>query len=256
MLLFTALSSLLLLTSPAIAKKAKRPPTTTAPAAAAATAKCTPTSGDASVMEFAYAIEDLGARFYSSTPLNSTAFSNAPNDSNAVWLPNFRGMAKQGNISLMAIEELGNKTPTYKAPACNFTLPHSSSPRMLLDTTYYMEESLCGAFIGLAGYSESPEVSFLMARLAAGHSGHAAYVQSHLMAPIFSDRNNSLIRAYPPEHVLTAGMSPGMLGDFLGDCVKLPTKPCGNTLIVDETSGNLTNNPTAISSAMATQTAT
>ncbi|RJE24071.1 hypothetical protein PHISCL_03607 [Aspergillus sclerotialis] len=254
--LFMILSSLLLLTSPGLARKAKRPATTTAPSAAASTSGCTPTSGDASVMEFAYALEDLGAHFYSSTPLNSSAFSGAPNDSNAAWFPNFRGMAKQSNLSLMAIEELGNKTPTYKAPACNFTLPHASSPRMLLDTTYYMESSLCGAYIGLAGYSESPEVSFLMARLAAGHSGHATYVQGHLMEPIYSDTNVSLVPAYPPEHVLTPGMSPGMLGDFLGKCVRLPVKPCGNTLIVDATSGNLTNNPTLISSAMATQTAT
>ena len=261
MRLFTVLSSLLLLTSPALARKAKpKPPsmTTTTPAPPpppAATTGCGPTPGDATVVKFAYALEDLNAQFYRSTPLNSTAFTGAPNETTALWAPNFTGMQKQSNLSLTAIQQLGSMTPNFTAPACNFTLPHTTSPRVTVETAYYLESSISGAFIGLAGYSQSPEVAFLMARLAAVHEGHAVYIQSNLREPVFSDANNTLVPAYPPEHVLTSGMAPGMLGSFLGSCVKAPDKPCGNTLIVDGTSGNLTDNTSIIASALATQTA-
>lgn len=257
MRLFTALTSVLLLAgiSPAVAKKDKNKASPTGPSSAAATTKCMPTKDDASVVEFAYALESLGNHFYASTSLNTTTFVRAPNDSMALWYPNFRGIEKRGNLSLMAIEYLGKETPTYKAPKCNFTLPTPSSPSMLLDMAYHLEASLSGAYIGLAGYSESPEVAFLMARLATGHGGNAIYVQSHVMEPIFSDRNNSMVPVFPPEHVLSRGRAPGRLGDYMHDCVKMPVKPCGKTLVVGNTSGNLTDNTSIISKAMATQTA-
>lgn len=253
---FAVLSSLLLVPgiSPVFAKKGKGPGQDT-PSSPSAASGCMPTTGDTGVVGFAYALESLGHDYYTSVPLNSTAFSQAPNDSTALWFPNFRGMEKRGNVSLMALEGLGRMTPNFRAPRCNFSLPTPSSPRDLLDTTYDLEQSLCGAYIGLAGHSQSPEVAFLMARLAAGHAGNAVYIRSHLMEPVFSERNNSLYPAYPPERVLSNGSAPGMLGDYLGDCVMVPVKPCGKTLVVNGTSGNLTDNKSIISYAMATQTA-
>lgn len=253
---FAVLSSLLLLPgiSPVLAKKGKNPGQDT-PSSPSATSGCTPTSGDTGVVGFAYALESLGHDYYASIPLNATSFSRAPNDSTAQWFPNFMGMEKRGNVSLMALDDLGRITPNFHAPRCKFNLPTPTNPTDLLDTTYDLEQSLCGAYIGLAGYSQSPEVSFLMARLAAGHAGNAVYIQSHLMEPIFSDRNNSLYPAYPPERVLSNGTAPGMLGDYLGNCVKVPVKPCGKTLVVNGTSGNLTDNKSIISQSMATQTA-
>lgn len=253
MRLFALINGLLLLSGSSVAVKKKA--SSTGASSPASTSGCKPTAADTSVIEFAWALQNLTDQWYSSSWLNSSAFSSAPNDSTAMWYPNFEGMKKASSLGLLAVNQTASRTPNVKQPRCNYTLPKATDSRSVLFTTRKLEASVCGAFIALAGYAESPEVSFLLARLAASHAAHATYIGGSLMEPIFSTKNDSLIAAYPPERVLSKGNATGMLGSFMGMCVNAPMKPCGKTLIVGPESGNLTSNASAISSALATETA-
>jgi hypothetical protein len=255
MRLLAALSSVLLLAgiSTVNAQTSTRMP---GPATTISCQACS--RNDTSVVEFAYALQNLTNRFYTRTELNSTLFQKAPNNTDADWLVNFKGMKRQSQLGLLAIRRQGALCPAFTPPMCNYTIPKPRDVNMFLRLAYKMESSVTGAFVGLTAYTNSPEVSFLVSRLAATHATHAAYLETFLQEPVFNATNATLIQAYPPARVLTAGNKPGMLGDWMRGCVKPPFKPCGESLIVGPVSGNLTSNSSLISSAWswATPTAT
>lgn len=74
-----------------------------------------------------------------------------------------------------------------------------------------------------------------MARLAAEHGIHAAYLLSYMTGTPFNANSTSLTAAFTPDYVLgTSNAVPfdvGRLGQFLGaGCVVAPSAPCGATV--------------------------
>lgn len=239
------LSGILLLTSagPAIAKKtAPTTTTTTAPSTTSSKPRstCSLRPTDAAVLEYGYAIESLVIQFYN-VPLNESFFASAPNNSMALFYQNIKGIEHRNTLGRYGLERLGANITSFRAPRCNYTVPTANSSQDFLMTAFKMEAAACGAFIGIAGYSQSPEVSFLMARLAAEHGIHAIYLQSFMQQPLFSPNAASLVPAYPPAHVLSKGTGMGQLGDYMHQCVTAPKGPCGKTLVVGNITGNLTS---------------
>lgn len=259
MRVFTALSSILLLAgiSPAASQTTASPTaSSTAISGPVATSACQCTQNDTSVVEFAWALQNLTSQFFATTGADATLLSSAPNDSIAEWLPNFRGMNRRSQLGLLAIRREAPKCPLFVAPKCNYSIPIPSDSTALLQLTFQLETSVSGAMIGLVAHTLSPEISFLLARLAATHAAQAAFIESQLTEPVFQNATNAtLAPAFPPAVVLSRGNRPGMLGNWLSDCVSAPPQPCGQTLLVSRVSGNLTSNSSVISSVFATATA-
>ncbi|GES64226.1 hypothetical protein ATEIFO6365_0008029600 [Aspergillus terreus] len=197
---------------------------------AAAAQSCSPSSSDAQVVEFGWALQYLLERYYSSQPLNSTFLNSADNSSTANYYTNFQGIQRQNRLGVRAVQQLGSKVPGFSAPRCNFTFPNAKDGETWVKNAQKLEQNVCGAYIGLAAYTQAPEVSFLMARLAAQHSAHAYYITSNVQEPVFPTNSSSLIPAYPPDYVLQSGNQPGKLGDYLNGCVSAPSPPCGQKL--------------------------
>jgi len=87
----------------------------------------------------------------------------------------------------------------------------------------------------LADYVESPTSAFLMARLAAEHGIHAAYLLSYMTGTPFNANSTSLTAAFTPDYVLgissAVPFDVGRLGHFLSTgCVVAPSAPCGATV--------------------------
>lgn len=216
MRIFSALSSLLLVGA----------------AAAQSSGSCSPTSADVQVVQYGWALQYLLERYYSSQPLNSTFLMSADNSSSANYYTNFQGIQRQNRLGVRAVQQLGSKVPGFSAPRCNFTFPQASDGETWVKNALKLEQTVCGAYIGLAGYTQSPEVSFLIARLAAQHSGQAYYIASNVQQPVFPTNSSSLVPAYNPDYVLQSGNQPGKLGDYLNGCVSPPSSPCGSPLTI------------------------
>ncbi|GIJ85838.1 hypothetical protein Asppvi_004702 [Aspergillus pseudoviridinutans] len=192
---------------------------------------CTPSSGDVQVAQYVWALEWFVQQYYASVPVNQTFLSSALNSSNANYVSNLQGIDQQNRLGVRAAQQLGKRTSNFTAPGCNFTFPAANSSEVFLTTAQAYESNVSAALVGLAGYTQAPEVSFLIARLAAQHAGHAAYLATTQEAVVFESNVTSLVRAYDPNYVLSNGTQPGQLGRFFKGCVSAPQPPCGNLTI-------------------------
>ncbi|KAJ5825164.1 hypothetical protein N7474_002302 [Penicillium riverlandense] len=193
---------------------------------------CSLASGDTQVLQFSWALSEFISEFYASMPVNENVASQLQNSSSASKaLSNLQGLEKQNNLSIEAIQQLSSKAPNFKQPKCSFTIPKADSIPAFATFAYQFESTVSGGFIGLAGYTQSPEVSFLLARLAAEHSAHATWIGSRVNSSMFSPSSNSLVDAYSPTQILQSKNQTGSLGQYLNGCVTAPKSPCGSIQI-------------------------
>ncbi|KKK11932.1 hypothetical protein AOCH_003714 [Aspergillus ochraceoroseus] len=200
-------------------------------AAVAQNSSCSPTSSDADVVKYAWVVQSLLERFYSSQPLNTTFLSDATNSSHAEYYANLQGIQRQNRLGVRAIQLLSGKVPDFSPPSCTFTTPNSTSGEDFVRNALDLESSASAAFIGATGYTQSPEVSFILSRLAAQHAADAAWLAGEQTGVVFPTNTTSLIPAYNPSYVLSNGTETGKLGQYLGGCVTPPTSPCGQFFI-------------------------
>ena len=212
---------------------------------------CTPTSSDNQVVQLAWYLQFFIDQFSSSVSIDQSLVSSLPDSSSANYAQNLRGLQQKNHLGVRAVQQLGAKVPGFTTPRCNYTVPSAPDGMSYLTMAARLESDVTGAFIGLAGYSQKPEITFLLARLAAEHSAHAAYLGSHLTPAYFHQSNlTTLVPAYPPDYVLKAGSQPGQLGRYLHGCAKQPPGPCGQALLIGPLGANLTS-PSVSSSAVA-----
>lgn len=211
---------------------------------------CTPASTDTKVVKLAWDLQNLLERYYASSPASPSILSSLPSASSADYSANLRGVQQQTHLGSRAIQQLGAKVPGFTTPRCNFTLPKPSDGQSYLKYAAQLEYDVSGAFIGLAGYTQKPEISFLMARLAASHASQATWLGSKVSNDFFLPNSTALIGAYSPDWVAKAGNKPGMLGRYLGTCAQIPSGPCDKALLIGPLGANLTS-PAASSSAFA-----
>ncbi|KAJ5780785.1 hypothetical protein N7457_005945 [Penicillium paradoxum] len=197
-----------------------------ATATSAANSTCAPTSSDAKVLQFAWGLSDFIGGYYNST-VNST-FSSSSNATILAYKKILYGVEKENTLGSKAIEKVGAKADGFSQPECEFKYPKATTPQAWAQWAYHLESTVTGAFIGLAGYTQSPEVSFLLARLAASHSAHAALIGSRVNSTLFAQNATSLVSAYGPAQVLSTRNQTGSLGQYLGDCLSVPSSPCGS----------------------------
>jgi hypothetical protein len=198
--------------------------------ASAASAGCAPTSSDAKVLEFAWGLSDFVGGYYNST-VNSTFSSSSSNATIAAYEKVLFAFEKENTLGSEAIEQASKKAPGFSAPQCTFTFPTVNSTQTWAAWAYRIEATVTGAFIGLAGYTQSPEISFLLARLAASHSAHATLIGSKVNSTLFAQNATSLVGAYGPAQVLSTRNETGSLGQYLGSCLTAPSSPCGSLRI-------------------------
>ncbi|KAF7118486.1 hypothetical protein CNMCM5793_008012 [Aspergillus hiratsukae] len=193
---------------------------------------CNPQSGDVQVVQYAWALENMVQQYYASVPVNQTFLTSALNSSTANYASNLPGIYQQNRLGVRAAAQLGRRISNFTAPGCNFTFPTPNSSQTFLITAWAFESNASAALIGLEGYTQAPEVSFLIARLAAQHAAHATYLATTQEAVVFQSNNvTSLVPAYSPSYVLSNGTSPGQLGRYFRGCVSPPQPPCGNLTI-------------------------
>jgi hypothetical protein len=106
--------------------------------------------------------------------------------------------------------------------------------------------------VGAAGYTQSPEVAFLLARLAAQHAAHATWFGSRVNSTMFTPNATSLVSAYGPDEVLQKTNTTGSLGIYLGDCVTAPKEPCPGTLKIGPLEANITSGSAASGAILST----
>lgn len=210
---------------------------------------CSLTTGDTQVLEYTWALSNFLNSFYQNTDLNQSVASTVSNSTSSMKaLANLEGIVHANNLTSEAVRELGSKASNFTEPSCNYTFPPTSNIQSFVKFAYQFESTLSGAFIGAAGYTKSPEVSFLLARLAAEHSSHATWVGSRLNSSMFMDNSTSLVSAYTPTQVLMSGNQTGHLGTYLNNCVSAPQNPCG-TLNIGPLEANITSSAVAGSSS-------
>lgn len=221
-----------------------------------ASSSCSPSSSDTNVVEFAWYLQFFIDRFYASVPLNRTILTGLPNASSVDYSDNIRGIQQKNRLGVRAVQQVGTKVPGFETPKCNYTIPKAMDSKSYLKKAASLEADLCGAFIGLSGYTQKPEISFLLTRLAAEHAAHASWLGSHGMPVFFQPNSTSLIPAYSPDYVLKSGSKPGMLGQYLHSCGHRPSGPCGKALTIGSLTANLTSPQVSSSVAMASSSAT
>lgn len=218
-------------------------------AASSSSTSCAISSSDTQVLQYTWAISKFLNNFYGSVALNSSVASSVSNSTSASRvLANLQGIEHADNLTVEAVRELGSKAPGFKEPSCSYTYPSVNSIQSFVQFAYQFESTLTGACIGVAGYTKSPEVAFLLARLAAQHSAHATYIGSRLNSSMFMSSSDSLVSAYPPTQVLSTTNSTGSLGLYLGGCVTAPQNPCG-ALKIGPLEANITSSAGAGSSS-------
>ncbi|XHG00039.1 hypothetical protein AWENTII_003509 [Aspergillus wentii] len=194
----------------------------------AACENCTPSSSDNEVLQFAWGIQYFLTQFYASVPLNQSLISTLPNSSSVNYGTNLRNLERQNRWSTRALKQLGDKVG-FQVPTCNYTLPKVANGTSFLETALQLESTISGAFIGLAGFTQAPEVSFLLARVATQHGVQATYIASNTESTVFKSNSTFAIEAYTPEEVLSSGKGPGKLGSYLGGCLSAPLAPAART---------------------------
>ena len=196
---------------------------------------------DATALQYAFQIQQLLNMYYQSVPVTAEFFSSLPmasmQASNGMTLAentvtNVGGLAKQAQLAANALgETIGMMGQTFIPPACNYTLPMPTNATAHLMNAFNLEASLCGAFIGLADYFQTPTLNSLSARIAAEHGIHAAAVRAMMQPVGFMPNSSSLTPAFTPEMVLSSGMEVGMLGSYIAGCnVVGPAAPCGGVV--------------------------
>jgi hypothetical protein len=224
-------------------------------ATAANNSFCTPKSGDVQVVQYAWALEYMVQQYYASVPVNQTFLTSALNSSTANYASNLPGIYQQNRLGVRAAAQLGKRISNFTAPGCNFTFPPPNSSETFLTTAWAFESNVSAALVGLEGYTQAPEVSFLIARLAAQHAAHSTYLATTQEAVVFQSNNvTSLWPAYSPSYVLSNGNRPGQLGRYFRGCVSPPQPPCGNLTIgpLIATLGSNSSSSSAASSSTAT----
>ncbi|KAK2868060.1 hypothetical protein FQN49_003195 [Arthroderma sp. PD_2] len=205
---------------------------------------CMPTSSDINAVKFAYNVQRLLSSYYNSVPVNQTFFSALPNNTvpPTDFMANAIGLKRQAQLGVDALQQLSSKASNETdLPMCDYNLPTPMDAKSHLMTAYQIEATLCGAFIGLAAYVQSPEASFLMARLSAEHGIHASYIGSHMKSQVFMANSTSLTAAFTPEQVVESGDSVGHLGQYMNSCsVPTPSAICGGKLEIGDLGANIT----------------
>lgn len=82
------------------------------------------------------------------------------------FLANTMGLAVQAQLGVDGLQQAASAAGA-SVPNCDYTYPPVTDAKSHLMNAYNIEATLCGAFIGLADYVQSPQAAFLMARLAA-----------------------------------------------------------------------------------------
>ncbi|KAK5013257.1 hypothetical protein LTR39_003734, partial [Cryomyces antarcticus] len=170
---------------------------------------------DASAIKFAYSIQNLLYNYYKSVPVNTTFFDKLPMGTTTSHLDNMtmsanvvtnlQGLQNQAMLGVQALSDFGSMASSWVVPSCTYTYPPVTNASSHIVNAYYIEASLCGAFIGLADYVQTPTAAFLMARLAAEHGIHASFLGSYMNAAPFSATNTMLTPAFTPESLLRVG---------------------------------------------------
>jgi hypothetical protein len=200
-----------------------------AAASSAQNASCSPSDSDAGVLEFAWGLTNFIGGYY-----NSTVDSVFPSNGNATvagYKRILQGLSKQNTLAVEAVEKVSAKVSSFQQPQCSFTYPQVNTTSAWAFYAYRFESTVTGALISLAGYTQSPEVSFLMARLAAESNGHATLIGSRVNSTLFANNATSLVAAYGPNQVLSTRNATGSLGQYFGGCLTAPSSPCGNLQI-------------------------
>ncbi|KAL2801057.1 hypothetical protein BJX66DRAFT_604 [Aspergillus keveii] len=210
------------------------------------TGSCKASSSDTEVVRYAWALQSLLERYYGSQPVNQTFLSDATNSTTAEYVQNLQGIQRQNRLGLRAVQLVAAKTGNFSRPTCNFTFPNATSGEDYVKNALKLETDVASAFIGATGYTQSPEVSFLLARLAAQHTADATWLATQQRGLIFPTNVTSLVPAYNPSYVLGSGNGnqTGRLGQYLRGCVSAPSSPCHETFFIGPliaSSGNRTS---------------
>ncbi|KAK5082511.1 hypothetical protein LTR70_008397 [Exophiala xenobiotica] len=192
-------------------------------------------------LSYAYQIQQVLTSFYTSASLYASFFDTLPNASttatNGMTLAentatNFEGLAKQAKLASEALYLEINMTAGVSRPEmCAYNMPTPSNASAFAAEAFHLEATLCGAFIGLSDYFQTPTLNSLSARIAAEHGIHAAAIRGMMQPVGFLPNSTSLTPAFTPDFVLSSGTQVGQLGRYLNGCsVQGPQAPCGGTV--------------------------
>lgn len=198
-----------------------------------------PSAADAAAVSFGLSVQNLLSNYYAAIPINATFFSTLPSSTMTDFLANTMGLAVQAKLGVTALQQLATSA-SVQMPTCQYSYPPVTDAKSHLMNAYVLEATLCGAFIGLADYVQSPQAAFLMARLAAEHGIHASYIGSHMQPVIFPTNSTMLTPAFTPDMVSMTGMGVGYLGAYLNNCVMPPAAPCGGNVNIGSLGATLT----------------
>lgn len=218
--------------------------------------------GEPAALEFAYSVQKLLYNYYQSVPVNTTFFDTLPMGAivspldnmtmSANVVSNLEGLQNQAMLGVQGLSDLGSMYPGFHEPSCMYTYPAVINASSHIMNAYFIEATLCGAFIGLADYVQTPSAAFLMARLAAEHGIHASFLGSYMKATPFPSNSKMLTPAFTPAQILGMGTKVGMLGNFLGSCVPAPPAPCNGTVQIGDLNAVLLSAGAATTNSMGT----
>ncbi|KAL4979502.1 hypothetical protein BDW66DRAFT_127593 [Aspergillus desertorum] len=214
-------------------------------AAIAQNISCSPKSSDAEVVQYAYALQGLLEKYYTSQPINQTFLRDATNGSIVEYYQNLLGIQRQNRLGVRALQQVGSQTPGFSNPRCDYSVPNVTNGDEYVKNAAVLEGSVASALIGASGYTQSPEISFILARLAAVHTADASWLAAEQRDIVFQSNISSLVPAYNPEYVLGSGNEPGQLGRYLQDCVTAPSDPCGQPFFIGPLVGSVGNRTSA-----------
>ncbi|KAL5338554.1 hypothetical protein BJX70DRAFT_194296 [Aspergillus crustosus] len=214
-------------------------------AAIAQNTSWSPQSSDVAVVKYAWALQSLLEGYYTSQPLNQTFLSDATNASRTEYYQNIQGIQRQNRLGVGAVKQVGTKVPGYSEPSCNISHPNATDGESYVRNALLLESSVASALIGATGYTQAPEVSFLLARLAAGHTASATWLAANQAGIVFPRNSTSLVPAYNPEYVLGTRNQTGRLGQYLHGCVEAPSNPSGQIFFIGPLVGSIGNESSA-----------
>jgi hypothetical protein len=161
-----------------------------------------PGSSDAPAIVYGYVLQNLLSSYYDSVPINKSFYSSLPSPTKPMtdFLANTMGLAVQAKLGEEALLQAGMAAGGMK-PNCSFSYPPVTDANSHLMNAYIFEATMCGAFIGLADYTQSPQAAFLMARLAAEHGEKQASfrLSTRAMLNISASRYPCIIHRLPYE---------------------------------------------------------